>query len=234
MTRQQNKLQVDVRTNPDRVGSVTASPLGSLIMKNTKKEYRNKMQRSRYVYLKAWQQLSGAAEPKGFVSTSMIKGDQREPVIKDFWSEITGQQILDVPFKLHPEIPNFGASPDGFLADNPSVLVECKHFEGNNMATMIETREIKFEHRVQMIAQIACYADRGARECEYIFANLDDKEGECITDFDDLHDHAIQSIRFKPTEEEIKSVLDEVEILVGEISEKFLILDHRSIPINFH
>ena len=65
-------------------------------------------------------------------------------------------------------------------------------------------------------------------------ANLDDKEGECITDFDDLHDHAIQSIRFKPTEEEIQSVLDEVQILVGEISQKFLTLDHRSIPINVH
>ena len=30
------------------------------------------------------------------------------------------------------------------------------------------------------------------------------------------------------------SVLDEVQILVGEISQKFLTLDHRSIPINVH
>ena len=232
--RLRNKLQDNVRTNEKRIGTVTASPLGSLIMKNTKDEYKNKMVRSNYVYMKAWQRLSFAAEPQGFVSKAMWKGTEREPVIKDFWSHITGQEIIDVEFELHPIIPEFGASPDGVLADNPAVLVECKHFEGNNMATMIEKREIKFEHRVQMIAQIACFHHRGARECEYIFANLDDKNGDCITDFDDLHDHAIQSIRFKPTEEEIQSVLDEVEILVSEISAKFLLLDHRSIPINVH
>jgi hypothetical protein len=230
--REQNRLQANVRTNPLRIGAITASPLNDYIEKNAKDEYRGKIQRARYINQKAWQRFTGAAEAEGYSNAAMRKGVIREPVIKDLWSQIAGIEIIDSEFKRHETMSNFGASPDGVFADNPGVLVECKHFEANNMTDMMERREIKLRHRVQMIAQIACFWDWGARACEYIWANLDDEKGECITQVEDLKDGQIQSMRFEPTEAEIKQVLDEVEILDGEIAAKLLMIEKRSIPIH--
>ena len=232
MTREKNKKQANVRTNPDRIASVTASPLGDLIEKNAKDDYRNKAKRSGYINRKAWQMFTGAAEPEQYMTRPMWKGIEREPVIKDFYTKLTGVEIIDPEFRLHQDMKMFGASPDGIFADNPAVLVECKHMEASTMTDMIENRVISYRHRIQMTAQIAVFKDRGARVCEYIFANLDDEQGECITDFNLLEEGRIQSIRFEPTDDEILEVLQEVQILITAISEKAIALNNRSVPLN--
>lgn len=224
MARDKNPLQtgeLDPSKNPDRIGCVTASVLGKAIEKTAKGTYRNLVYRDNYALKIAYQGLSGASKSE-FLSGPMKEGIRDEPLIKDLFLASTGIKIIDIGFRVHQEIPRFGASPDGYFEEDRSILFECKTLQATAMARFIKDRAIPYEHQVQMTAQIMCYFDEGARECEYVCFNSDKNDSE------QFGAHNLQSVRFIPTEEEITNVTSEVNILVDLITQYQIQMEYRS------
>ena len=207
MPRQPNPHQQDPSKNPDRIGTITASPGGGLhaaIQKNTKGGY-NQRSRDTLTDTKVGEQMTGYQE-QVYQNWAMKEGERKEPLCKDDVQEATGRIILDVPFTLHKTIGYFGASPDGVFADDPSELIEIKCPVQKTYARFLRTLEIPAEYQTQMIAQVSCMKHLGAKKVLFVMYHPRFKP-------------SFVAVPFKVTAKMIKELESEVTILVREIVE---------------
>jgi len=201
MTRQLNPHQENPSNNPDRIGAITASILHDAIQTKRNGEYS--AQRRSLVLSKAAEQFTGKMASV-FQSYSMKTGLEREPHAKQAWEDITGQRIIDVPFQLHETIPYFGASPDGVMQDDASVLVEIKCPEQHTHFAFLHDFIIPAKYETQMLAQIACMHHLGATSCQFISYHPD-------------FDPPIASVLYAPDPQLVWNVENEVELITQEI-----------------
>lgn len=92
-----------------------------------------------------------------FVTEAMQFGKDNEPLARNAYEEITGLEVDQVGFVLHPRIDRCGASPDGLVSDSEGDGgLEIKI---PNTETFIDWKisgVVPEEHKPQMFLNMAC------------------------------------------------------------------------------
>ena len=194
-----NYLQIDPSKNPDRIGAVCGSDSHRAFLKNGYS--------LNYILEKIAERETNAVDPV-FDTWDTRRGKQLEPFAKECAEGHYNRKIIDPPFKLHPTIRFYGASPDGIWDDDPSTLIEIKCKKKKNHLKFIFDSDFT-EHREQMLNQICCYYDKGARSVDLMYFHPDfENEGM-----------RLRVINYKPTEEEIKAHEQKIADLIWEIQQ---------------
>jgi putative phage-type endonuclease len=148
-----------------RRGLLTASRMGDAtsFLKNGSPS----KDRSNYMMDLVAERLTGVAMTH-FVTPQMQWGtDHEKEAISEFENR-TGVMVLKAGLVLHPRIPFFGSSPDGFL-HLPSVgqyaILEVKCPMTRTFLEWKLAGTVPEQHRLQMLAQMACC---GAKEGVFV------------------------------------------------------------------
>ena len=100
-----------------------------------------------------------------FVSRDMEWGTANEPFARAAYELEQDVMVETVGFVLHPDIPKFGCSPDGFLGDEG--LVECKCPATSTHLGWVLEGKVPLEHAPQMLAEMACTGRKWVDFCSY-------------------------------------------------------------------
>ncbi len=140
----------------ERLGKVTASKVGDVMMAKTTAGYQN------YRAQLICERLTGEAT-ETFVSAAMQHGTDTEPQARAFYELESGVTVQEVGFVAHPTIEMTGASPDGLVGDDGLVEIKCPQ-----PATHIKTltgAAIDKRYLLQMHWQMIC---TGRDWCDFV------------------------------------------------------------------
>lgn len=154
-----NLTQRSTEWHEARKGRITASRLGDLMAK-TKSGYS--ASRKNYMAELIVEILTGET-PDSYTNQTMQWGIDNEANAKAVYEFITGLDVDDVGFILHPANSRTGASPDGLVGDDGMIEIKCP-----NTATHIDTLlygSIPKKYILQMQWQMAC-AER--QWCDFV------------------------------------------------------------------
>jgi putative phage-type endonuclease len=133
-----------------RCGKLTASRMADA-MDLTAKGADSAKRRALKVELLA-ERLTGDTVPH-FVNSFMQWGLEQEPAAKAAYELASGQMILPCGFYDHPQIADFGATPDGLI---PQGVIEFKCPQTTTHIGWILAGGVPEQHRPQILAQLAC------------------------------------------------------------------------------
>lgn len=133
-----------------RLGCVTASRTADILAK-TKSGYSTS--RANYMADLIVERLTGKP-PEGFTSSAMQWGTETEPQARMAYEIITGNQVTETGFVLHPQIEGFGASPDGLVGEDGLVEIKCPN-TNTHINTLLDEK-IPQKYIVQMHVQMIC------------------------------------------------------------------------------
>lgn len=101
-----------------------------------------------------------------YTSPEMRWGIEQEPNAKAEYEEVTGHILVPATFYDHPEIENFGATPDSLQGKDTVVEFKCP--KTSTHVSWIMAGVVPEEHRPQILAQLAC-----TRRKHAVFASYD-------------------------------------------------------------
>ena len=142
-----------------RLGCVTASRTAD-VMAKTKSGYA--ASRANYMAQLITERLT-QTQADGFSSAAMNWGTETEPQARLAYEMMTGADVVEDGFVLHPTISGFGASPDGLVGDDGLIEIKCP-----NSATHIETllnEKVPSKYVTQMQVQMLC---TGRQWCDFV------------------------------------------------------------------
>jgi len=145
-----------------RAGKVTASRIADLTAK-TKSGYSSS--RANYMAQLICERLTGLPQ-ESFTNAAMQWGTDQEPIARANFEAYMGVFVKEVGFISHPTIENAGASPDGLVDDDESIV----EFKCPNTATHIETllgQEIDKKYILQIQWQLAVTGRKKAFFCSF-------------------------------------------------------------------
>lgn len=191
-----------------RRGHLTGSRMAdamSYLTRKTKNGDKGDSSAARREYMAALvaERLSGYAMTH-FVTRAMHDGIEREPLARAEYEIVTGRDVRDAGFILHPTIEFFGASPDGLVGDDGIAEYKCP-----THATYIDwmmSGVVPEEHKPQMIAECVC-AQR-----EWV---------DFVAFHPDFGERKLFVRRFVPTAEERQRVEDEARKFLADVEEMF-------------
>jgi predicted phage-related endonuclease len=137
-----------------RRGHLTGSRMADVlaVLKNGKPAQA----RTDYLMEVVNERLTGIAETR-FVTQAMQDGIDREPLARAEYEIVTGRDVRDAGFILHPTIEFFGATPDGLVG--PDGALEVKAPTRKTYLRWLTEGIVPPEYVPQMIAEAVC-ADR--------------------------------------------------------------------------
>jgi putative phage-type endonuclease len=97
--------------------------------------------------------LTGRA-PEHYVSEWMEQGREKEPMAREEYTLLTGNQVEQVGFVYHPTIKLAGASPDGLVGDDGIIEIKCPKIETHIQYLLND--QIPEEYKPQLLWQLAC------------------------------------------------------------------------------
>lgn len=143
-----------------RCGKVTASEIANILAKVKKGEPAGRVNYRAQIIAEV---LTHTPQDSGYVSPAMQWGIDQEPFARAAY-EVERNAIIDsVGFAMHPQIENFGCSPDGFVGEDGLVQFKCP-----NTATHIEyllRGEVPADYQPQMLAEMAV---TGRAWCDFV------------------------------------------------------------------
>lgn len=142
-----------------RLGRVTGSRVAD-VMAKTKAGYS--ASRANYMAELICERLTGQ-QAERFTNAAMQWGTDTEPRARAAYEFLTDNPVIETGFVLHGDIADFGASPDGLVADDGLVEIKCP-----NTATHIETllgESVPGKYVTQMQAQMSC---TGRAWCDFV------------------------------------------------------------------
>lgn len=142
-----------------RLGKVTASRVADLMAKNKSGPAAS---RANYMADLIVERLTGQ-RAEGFTSAAMQWGTDTEPQARAAYEFHTDAQVIEEGFCLHPDIPDFGASPDGLVGDVGLLETKCPNTAAH--LDVLLTGEIPAKYITQMQAQMAC---TGREWCDFV------------------------------------------------------------------
>jgi len=142
-----------------RTGRFTASQISNLLMKPTTAGYQN------YIAQIVAERLTGLSAGSDYVNEAMQNGIDLEPRARTLYEIQTGNTVDEIDFMVHPDIPNFGASPDGVVGDG---LIEIKCRNLSNHIKVILGDKVDRTAMIQMQSQMMC---AGLGWCDYVHFN---------------------------------------------------------------
>ena len=142
-----------------RLGCVTASRTAD-VMAKTKSGYS--ASRSNYMAQLITERLT-QTQSEGFTSAAMQWGTDTEPQARVAYELLTGADVVEEAFVVHPTIEGFGASPDGLVGADGMLEIKCP-----NSATHIDTllsEKVPAKYITQMQVQMLC---AGRSWCDFV------------------------------------------------------------------
>jgi exodeoxyribonuclease (lambda-induced) len=140
-----------------------------------------------------------------YVTQAMQWGIDNEQAAAEEYEAVTGEIVTPAPFVPHPEIIDFGASPDRFVAADGLVEIKCPA-----TTTFVDWRmtgQIPERYIWQMTAQLACTRRRW---CDFVA-------------FDPrvIYGPPLWIKRFEPTPEEITKCEQAARDFLAEVDRLF-------------
>ena len=171
--REANKLQGTGAWFNDRTGKLTASRMAAAMsfLKAKKDELPKESSERRKLKIEILaERLTGNIVPK-YVTQEMQWGIDQEPMAKEAFTLATGLQVIDVGFVEHPTIENCGASPDGVIESEVSLLeIKCPS-TSTMLNWLLAAREnpgwLPEDYLPQMTLQSACLGGCPVYFCAY-------------------------------------------------------------------
>lgn len=109
-----------------RLGFATASRIGDLLSKPSKKGSAESSGRRNYKAQLALELFSGKASKEDeFENWWMRRGRELEPDARSEYELQKGVMVQTCGFIVHPSIPRYGCSPDGLIGNNGMVQIKC-------------------------------------------------------------------------------------------------------------
>jgi putative phage-type endonuclease len=133
-----------------RHGCVGASRVGDIMAKTKSGPSAS---RKNYLAEILCARLTGESPPS-FESEAMRWGTETEPLARSRYEIETENTVIETGFQIHPNIPTFGASPDGLVNDDGGLEIKCP-----NTATHIDTLlngTVALHYVYQMQTGMAC------------------------------------------------------------------------------
>ena len=181
-----------------RRGKVTASRVADILAKT---KTGPSTSRQNYLIELAIQRATGNIEPS-YTNEAMQWGVENEGQARVEYEVQSGSFVDQVGFVDHPDIPNFGASPDGLVGSVGLIEIKCP-----NSAThwsYIKVNSPPQKYMTQMQAQMAC---TGREWCDFVSFDPRMPERSQLLVVRVQRDEAYIAMM----EEEIKKFLDEVD-----------------------
>jgi putative phage-type endonuclease len=191
-----------------RCGKLTASRMADA-MDLTAKGADSAKRRALKVELLA-ERLTGDAVPH-FVNSFMQWGLEQEPAAKAAYELASGQMILPCGFYDHPQIAEFGATPDGLI---PGGVIEFKCPQTTTHITWLLAGGVPEQHKAQILAQLACTGRERA-----VFVSFDPR----IRD----ERKRLFIAEWVPAKEEIEAVEEAARKFLEEVEQMFQQLTER-------
>jgi putative phage-type endonuclease len=133
-----------------RLGKVTASRISD-VMAKTKTGYG--AARAKYMSELVTERLSGRPA-LSFTSPAMAWGIENEDAARAAYEALEGTLVEKAFFVPHPDIPNCGASPDGYVGEKGLVEIKCPL--SSTHTSYLLTEEVPKDYLLQMQWQMAC------------------------------------------------------------------------------
>ena len=153
---------------------------------------------------------------------AMQWGVMHEDEARQAYEDYTGCEVTQVGFIDHPEINNFGASPDGLVGADGCIEIKCPSEATHN--DRLHLTEAPEEYRAQMMVEMLC---TGRKWCDFV-------------DYDPRNDSIpLIIIRYEPSEKERKEteekaiaflkMVDEEETFQRNLMEQINAKRHKEI-----
>lgn len=134
-----------------RTGKLTASRMADAMDKT--KAGKSSAARTKLMHEILAERLTGDVVPH-FVNDFIRWGLEQEPAAKDAFEVATGSLLIPCGFIDHPEIGEFGSTPDALL--DRDAVVEFKCPQTTTHIAWKLAGEVPEQHRPQILAQLAC------------------------------------------------------------------------------
>ncbi len=192
---------------PARVGLLTGSVFGKAIAKT--KDGKWAASRKDLLFEKLAERLTGVAADH-FVTPAMQWGLDNEAPAKALLEASQGIFVDKAGFCLHPQIPEWGATPDGFIDTDGVLEIKCPTTKTH--LTYLCDKKVPTEYVPQMLAEIACTGRKWA-----LFASYDPRmplpQQLFITRFEPTAEAIAEA------EQQARDFLAELEAMFKQISE---------------
>ena len=180
-----------------RLGKVTASRVADVLAK-TKSGYS--ASRQNYMAQLICERLTGK-QAEAFINTAMQRGTELEPIARSEYEIRNDVMVFETGLVIHPELSDFGASPDGLVGDVGLIEIKCPN-TWTHIET-IKTGEPKREYIIQMQSQMAC---TGRKWCDFV--SFDDRLPDNLAYFE---------TRIHRDDKFIGEMLAEISIFLSEL-----------------
>lgn len=204
-----NPLQRTAEWFNDRIGCLTASQANDALARSKRD---NKPLKGYFDLIDKLVAERVTGQPIGTATTvAMQWGIDHEDEARNRYEIETGEIVDLVGFIPHPDIPWFGASPDGLVGEDGLIEIKCP-------ATTTHLRRIKEgvvpeEYKAQMQVQLLCTGRKWVDFVSY--------DPRVQGDFESLQ---FWTIRYQPTEDELEDTkrkcvefLEDVEATLEEL-----------------
>jgi predicted phage-related endonuclease len=130
-----------------RCGLITGSKISDVMQEKKGTGYAN------YLAQLVCERLTGCVT-ETYKNAYMERGNEDEPLARECYEFVTGNEVEQIAFVKHPTIDCFGVSPDGLIGDDG--MVEIKRKIPAIHIDYIFKNRIPPEYVKQMTAELAC------------------------------------------------------------------------------
>jgi putative phage-type endonuclease len=191
-----------------RCGKLTASRMADA-MDLTAKGLDSAKRKALKVEILA-ERLTGDAVPH-FVNSFMQWGLEQEPAAKAAYELASGQMILPCGFYDHPQIADFGATPDGLI---PQGVIEFKCPQTTTHIGWLLAGGVPEQHRPQILAQLACTGRERAVFVSFDPRIRDERKRLFVAEW------TPKKVEIEAVEDAARKFLEEVEQMFQQLTER--------------
>lgn len=142
-----------------RCGKATASRIADIIATTKSGPAAS---RKNYMAQLVAERLTGTVA-ESYSNAAMQWGTEKEPEARNAYAFLHDADVVEAEFVIHPNIPDSGASPDGYVNQDGLVEIKCP-----NTATHIDTllgKSVPGKYITQIQWQLAC---TGREWCDFV------------------------------------------------------------------
>ena len=145
------------------------------------------------------------AQPtESYVNADMQRGTEKEPIARAAYEAHTGTFVTQTGFWLHPEIPYFGASPDGLVGEDGLIEIKCPRTSTHPQYR--KEGKVPTKYKRQMMCQLLCTGRKWVD-----FVSFDDRVRESKRLF---------IVRFEPKQSEMDEMLEQIKKFLDRVAKE--------------
>lgn len=140
-----------------RAGNITGSKVAHMMAKG------DGLTRDKYRVQLAIERMTGKPTQQTFKSKAMIRGNEDEPLAREYYEFLNDVDVRQVMFVWHPHLDHAGASPDGLVGDDGLLEIKCPNMETH--IGYLLAKKVPGKYLIQMQWQMAC---TGRAWCDFM------------------------------------------------------------------